>query len=197
MKLMFLSRKGNRRVSLARTWRNSQIVTNFTASTLTFWRCHVSLYHYSADRNAHETSFRGSYFITLLCVTNSVGQGWRTNGTRHSLLSQFCFISFARPVSVYVYIYTYLTPKILCINYRCYQIILRVKHLYTNLDDWFTVHHSITLVDLQLDAQNSCLFIYNTFIKILYMFRALPCSSSGGLRCNCIYAASGIVTLCG
>jgi len=23
------------------------------------------------------------------------------------------------------------------------------------------------------------------------MFRALPCSSSGGLRCNCIYAASG------
>jgi hypothetical protein len=27
----------------------------------------------------------------------------------------------------------------------------------------------------------SYLFIYNTFIKILYMFRALPCSSSGGL----------------
>ena len=26
------------------------------------------------------------------------------------------------------------------------------------------------------------------------MFRALPCSSSGGLRRNCIYAASGIVT---
>jgi hypothetical protein len=35
-----------------------------------------------------------------------------------------------------------------------------------------------TLVDLQLDAQNCCLFTYNTFIKILYMFRALPCSSS-------------------
>jgi hypothetical protein len=52
------------------------------------------------------------------------------------------------------------------------------------------------LVDLQLDAQNSYLFTYNTFIKILYMFRALPCSSSGGLRRNCIYAASGIVTLC-
>ena len=34
------------------------------------------------------------------------------------------------------------------------------------------------------------------FIKILYMFRALPCSSSGGLRRNCIYAASGIVTVC-
>jgi len=42
------------------------------------------------------------------------------------------------------------------------------------------VHRSITLVDFQLDAQNSYLFIYNTFIKILYMFRALPCSSSGG-----------------
>jgi hypothetical protein len=40
---------------------------------------------------------------------------------------------------------------------------------------------------------NSCLFTYNTSIKILYMFRALPCSSSGGLRRNCIYAASGIV----
>ena len=55
---------------------------------------------------------------------------------------------------------------------------------------------NITLVDLQLDAQNSYLFTYNTFIKILYMFRALPCSSSGGLRRNCAYAASGIVTVC-
>ena len=40
------------------------------------------------------------------------------------------------------------------------------------LGDWLTVHHSITLVDIQLDAQNSCLFTYNTFIKILYMFRS-------------------------
>ena len=55
------------------------------------------------------------------------------------------------------------------------------------LDDCLTVHHSITLVYLQLDAQNSYLFTYNTFIKILYMFRALPCSSSGGQRRNCIY----------
>jgi len=54
----------------------------------------------------------------------------------------------------------------------------------------------VILVDLQLDAQYSNLFTYNTFIKILYMFRALPCSSSGGLRRNCIYAASGIVTVC-
>jgi len=63
------------------------------------------------------------------------------------------------------------------------------------LDDWLTVYRSITLVNFQLDAQNSYLFIYNTFIKILYMFRVLHCSSSGGLRSNCIYAASGIVTL--
>ena len=65
-----------------------------------------------------------------------------------------------------------------------------------HLDDWLTVRRSITLADFQLDAQNSYLFTYNTFIKILYMFRALLCSSSGGLRRNCIYAASGIVTLC-
>jgi hypothetical protein len=32
----------------------------------------------------------------------------------------------------------------------------------------------ISLFDLQLDAKNSYLFIYNTFIKILYMFRAYP-----------------------
>jgi hypothetical protein len=44
----------------------------------------------------------------------------------------------------------------------------------------------LTLVNFQLDAQNSYLFTYNTFIKLLYMFRALPCSSSGGLRRNCI-----------
>jgi len=51
------------------------------------------------------------------------------------------------------------------------------------------------LVDFQLDTQNSYLFIYNTFIKILHMFRALPCPSSGGLRRNCIHAVSGIVTV--
>ena len=50
------------------------------------------------------------------------------------------------------------------------------------------------MVDFQVDAQNSYLFIHNIFIKILYMFRALPCSSSGGLRRNCNYAASGNVT---
>ena len=57
------------------------------------------------------------------------------------------------------------------------------------------MHRGITLVDLQLDAHNSYLLTYNTFIKILYMFRALPCSPSGGIRRNYICAASGIVTL--
>jgi hypothetical protein len=67
--------------------------------------------------------------------------------------------------------------------------------LQEDLDNWLTVHHSITLVDLQFDAQNSYLFTYNTFIKIFYMFRTLPYSASGGLLRNCVYAASGIVTL--
>jgi hypothetical protein len=61
-----------------------------------------------------------------------------------------------------------------------------------DFDNWLTVHRSVTLADFQLDAQNSYLCTNNTSIKILYMFRALPCSSSGGLRRNCIYAASGI-----
>jgi hypothetical protein len=60
------------------------------------------------------------------------------------------------------------------------------------LDDWLTVQRSITLVDFQLDEQNSYLFTYNTFTKILYMFRALPCSSSKDLRLNCTQATSGI-----
>jgi hypothetical protein len=65
-----------------------------------------------------------------------------------------------------------------------------------DLDGWLAVLRSITLVDFKLDAQNSYLFTYNIFIKIIYMFRTLPCSSSGGLRRNCKYVASGIVTLC-
>ena len=34
-----------------------------------------------------------------------------------------------------------------------------------HLDDWLTVHRSITLVDLKLDALNSYLFTHNTFIN--------------------------------
>jgi hypothetical protein len=44
-----------------------------------------------------------------------------------------------------------------------------------NFDVSLTVHLSIRLANVQLDAQ-----IFNTFITILYMFRAISCSSSGG-----------------
>jgi len=54
------------------------------------------------------------------------------------------------------------------------RFIARRSNTAQHLDDWLTVHHSITLVDLQFDAQTSCLFTYNTLIKILYMFRAYP-----------------------
>ena len=42
------------------------------------------------------------------------------------------------------------------------------------LDDWLTVHRSITLVDLQLDAQNSYLFTHNTLIKSSTCFEHYP-----------------------
>jgi hypothetical protein len=70
------------------------------------------------------------------------------------------------------------------------------KQTTFSLDDWLTVHRSTTLVDVQIDAKNSYLFTYNTFIELLYMFRALPCSSLEGPRRNCTYAACGIITLC-
>jgi len=92
------------------------------------------------------------------------------------------------------YKYLPLLPEVRCDKLISFIFILPVTLI--NLDDWLTVHRSITLFNFQLDAQNSYLFIYNTFIKILYMFRALPCSSSGGLLRNRIYEASGIVTLC-
>jgi hypothetical protein len=72
-------------------------------------------------------------------------------------------------------------------------IVLKLKHLYCNLKSdkkskqvKLKVKQPLyTLVDFQLDAQ---IFIY---LHILYIFRALTWSSSGGLRRNCIYAASG------
>jgi hypothetical protein len=38
-----------------------------------------------------------------------------------------------------------------------------------NLDDWLTVHRSITLVNFQIDAQNSYLFVYKQCIKLYYL----------------------------
>jgi len=58
------------------------------------------------------------------------------------------------------------------------------------LDDWLTVHRSVILFDFQIDAQNSNLFTYNTFIKILYMSRALPCRQTpeeSDVTRGCIY----------
>jgi hypothetical protein len=49
-------------------------------------------------------------------------------------------------------------------------VVQLVQLVVAYLDDWLTMHRSITLVDLQLDAQNVYLFTYNSFIKILYMF---------------------------
>jgi len=72
----------------------------------------------------------------------------------------------------------------------------RLRTVFCDVTPRILVGKELALVDLQLDAQYSYLFTYNTFMKILYMFRALPCSSSGGVRHNCIYAASGIVTVC-
>ena len=70
------------------------------------------------------------------------------------------------------------------------------KHVEFHSKNKFEKLVRLTLVDFQLDVHISYLFTYNTFIKILYMFPALPCSSSGGLRRNWLYGASGIVTLC-
>jgi len=41
----------------------------------------------------------------------------------------------------------------------------------TSLDDWLTVHRSITLVDSQPDAQNSYLFTY----KIIHLLKSSTC----------------------
>jgi len=56
-------------------------------------------------------------------------------------INLFC-VSVARPASLYceeyvhIYTYTYLTAYRLYMNYRCYQITMRVKHFYTNRERW-------------------------------------------------------------
>jgi len=49
-----------------------------------------------------------------------------------------------------------------------------IETFYVHLGDWLTVHRSITLFDLQLEAQNSYLFTYNTFIKSSTCFEPYP-----------------------
>jgi hypothetical protein len=65
----------------------------------------------------------------------------------------------------------------------------------SGLDDWLTVRRSITLVDLQPDAQNSYLFTYNNLLKSS-VFQALPCSSSGGLYVVIVYMQPLVSSLC-
>jgi len=57
-----------------------------------------------------------------------------------------------------------------CIRIWCADTI---KYFFFNVS--LTLHLSITLTNDQLDAQ-----LFNMFIRILYMFRAISCSSSGG-----------------
>jgi hypothetical protein len=53
----------------------------------------------------------------------------------------------------------------------------QVHGIFIFFDVSLTVHLSVTLANDQLDAQ-----VFNTFIAVLfmYMFRAIPCSFSGG-----------------
>jgi hypothetical protein len=92
--------------------------------------------------------------------------------------------------------YISIRPKIAIMVPNVFWSKFSSEHACRNLEIvFFSFIYLIILVDLQLDAQNSYLFTYNTFIKIFYIFRAFSCSSSKGLHRNCIYAASGIVTL--
>jgi len=53
---------------------------------------------------------------------------------------------------------------------NCILVYLSCLFSIENLDDWLTVHRSITLFDLQLDAQNSYLFVY-----IIHLLKTSTC----------------------
>ena len=55
----------------------------------------------------------------------------------------------------------------------------QVTFLISLHHETYTTMQQLTLVNDQIDAQFFILF-YNTFITVLYMFRAKSCSSSGG-----------------
>jgi hypothetical protein len=74
------------------------------------------------------------------------------------------------------------------ITVRCMRIacwistwLQTVTDLPLDVDEWLTVRRSITLSVPNLMHKIISLFVCNTFIKILYLFRAVRCSSSGGL----------------
>ena len=166
----------------------------------------------SATRDIQPAALRGSVWQSgpqlALRFTRSAVMLWhrRSNSTAHTAVSQnaswCCVVSTCKQLPVDTAwrpkrLEYSLTPLRAC---NCLFVSLTLadivekrsdtgatstSNLSTVLDDWLTVHR--WLVDFQLDAQNSYLFIHNTFIKILYMFRALPCSSLGGLCRNYIY----------
>ena len=79
------------------------------------------------------------------------------------------------PVCVYKHM-TYLRGRtVICISWCNVAALLRCTCTLPFCDISLTLHLSITSANEQLDAQ-----IFNTFITILYMFRAISCSSSGG-----------------
>ena len=57
---------------------------------------------------------------------------------------------------------------------------LNVLYLPCYFDVLLTMHLSIILVTDQLNVQ---ILVYNKYIILLYMFRALLCSPSGGQNC--------------
>jgi len=68
----------------------------------------------------------------------------------------------------------------------------RHKTYYTNLDDWLTVQHrSITLVNFQLDAQNSYLFIY-IYIYIIHLLKFSTCFEHGTAHLQEVYVVMTI-----
>jgi len=74
---------------------------------------------------------------------------------------------------------------------KCY-----ICNIALYLDDWLTAHYNITLVELQLDAQNSCLFTYNTFINVLYVNKPEFCASIwSSAKVIALYGAENL-TLC-
>ena len=70
------------------------------------------------------------------CAQNGMRKGF--NGTWHSQFSKFSFFNFSCPTSfsilrtVRVYTHTGLRTDCTYMNYRRFQIILRVKYFYTN-----------------------------------------------------------------
>jgi hypothetical protein len=119
------------------------------------------------------------------------------------IIIRFPFYLLQTPFHQYLFLSMFLSLPAYYLFVKRFHFDLLVQYIQFETyyrSNWPNLLTILTLTSsnffyLQLDAQNFYLFTYNTFIKILYMFRALSCSSSGGLRRNCIYAASGIVTL--